>query len=188
MTLIGAEELASLFARSGAPRSMGLFWRIERPKVNFLAVYCDPGSEPGASVVPINAARQFPDIRAVSVPSVLGKCCLTQVRKAVVQAIKVFVINVFRPLAGDHHPDHAMRAIASIVYADPNVLPVRRSCLLTREALVPIGLRLCMGKMVQRTMFPGERTRLGIIEKTLMQIRRVRLERHRQLFAMGAPI
>lgn len=186
MKLIGSKKLTAFRAGNCTPSCVRFLGRVEGPKVDFLPVHRDSRSEPTAPVIFINAARQFRGPTLIRVPSILGKGRLAQVRKSVVQAVKVFVIDVLRPFTGEHHPDHAVRSITSIIYADPDVLTIRRTRRFAWEALVPIRLRLRMRKMIQRAMLPRKRARLRIINKTLMQIRRIRLERHRQLYAMGA--
>lgn len=170
MRLVGAQKLAAFLADSRKPCGVCFFGRVKTAEVDLPAVHYGSGCETPSSVVSINAARKLPGASAVSVPSVFGKGRFAQVQEAVVHTVKIFVIDVFRPLASEHYPDHAVRAITTVIYADPNIFTVRRTRLLTGEALVPIGVRLCVRKMVQRTLLPSERARLRIIREALAQI------------------
>ena len=159
---VGAEKLAASSLDKGAPGRMRLFRCVEIPEMNLLLPYFCQRAE----AMPSNksdAAWQV-SLWSRSVPCVLPNSTVAQVYPSVVSAIMVCMVNMHRPFACLHRPDHPMHAECVRSQGDENVaFPVRPARRPASFLKVPVMLGERVFEMMKRTLFPCQHTGFGIV-------------------------
>ena len=186
MTLLGMEKLSTLLLNEGQPCGVRLLGRVKAAEVDFLPVYRRASNEFGTITTQSHATREISFPKA-AVPQVLLLSSLTEIVPAVVSAIAVFVIDLFRPRSHLHDPDHAMGQIVGLIDRHEDISTMADGArFLPCKTSIPCCVSVSILKVAQWARFPRQVAGIRIIRQALTEVfcsvERLRL--HRQSFVM----